>query len=364
MTVNQPLVSVVMPNYNTPEEYLRAAIESVLGQTYANFEFIIVDDASTWGDVEVIESYDDPRITLLRNERNMHVSQTINRAQERAAGEFVARMDSDDICVPQRLEKQVRFLQRRPDVDVLCSEVRMFGGKNGIFSTGIRGSDRMKTEVFFSNPIVNPSVMFRASFLKAHGLTYSTHEDYKAAEDYEFWSRCAFLGHIFEYPGVLLNYRTHSEQVSTATRELQEASANRVRRDMLGWLGIAPEPRETALHFDFGTETVSRGISLPETEHWANRLLEANARCRVFDARCFKKAVVRRFFVIAVKSWLKKQVSLRQVLRSKLMKKAISPYQYPAYVRRYVFSRRLNRNLPESKFLLPPADEGSRFHGS
>lgn len=343
MTANEPLVSVVMPNYNTPEEYLCAAIGSVLGQTYANIEFIIVDDASTGEDVRVIESMGDPRILLLRNERNMHVSHSLNRALARASGEYVARMDSDDICLPQRLEKQVRFMQRRPDIDVLCSRVRMFGDKNGVFSAGIRDADRMKTEVFFSNPVIHPSVMFRASFLKAHAVTYSTHADYKAAEDYELWSRCAFFGRIFEYPKVLLKYRMHARQVSMATRELQEASANRVRRDMLGWLGIAPTPRETEVHFSFCTDNASPGIPLSETEDWANRLLDANARARVFDTRCFRKAVIRHFFVTAVKAAVKKQAPLRQSLRSKLMKKALSPAHYVAYAQRYAFSRRLNR---------------------
>ena len=109
--MNDPLVSVVMANYNTPEEYLREAIESVLNQTYKNLEFIIVDDASTKNDIEIIRSYRDKRIVLLQNERNRKTAFSANRGLAKARGAFIARMDSDDICAPYRIEKQVGFFR-------------------------------------------------------------------------------------------------------------------------------------------------------------------------------------------------------------------------------------------------------------
>lgn len=343
MITSKPLVSVVMPNYNTPEEYLREAVESVLRQTYARFEFIIVDDASTGSDIEIIGSYDDDRIILLRNEKNMHVSHSLNRGMERAQGAYIARMDSDDVCLPDRLEKQVRFMEQRKDIDVLCSRVRMFGNKNGVFSTGIKEPEHMKVAVFFGNPVMHPSVMFRASFLREHSVRYSTDAKYKAAEDYELWARCAFAGRIYEYPQVLLKYRMHAGQVSTATRNLQDTNANHVRRNMLERLGIVPDPREVDVHFNLCVEVASPGISLSETESWARGLLRGNKQHRVFDARCFKREICRHFLVVAVKALLQKQVTPGRLMGMRMTRKMLYPANYPGYIKRYLFSKRLNR---------------------
>ena len=101
------LVSVVMPNYNTEEEYLRSAIESILNQTYSNFEFIIIDDGSTNDSVSIIESYDDERIVLIKNTENQGVTRSLNIALDHCKGDYIARMDSDDVSFPNRFEKQV-----------------------------------------------------------------------------------------------------------------------------------------------------------------------------------------------------------------------------------------------------------------
>ena len=108
--MTKDLISVVMSNYNTEESYLRASIESILNQTYENFEFIIVDDCSTDNSIDVIESYSDKRIKLIKNKENMGLTKSLNVAIKEAKGEFIARMDADDISLPQRFEKQVEFL--------------------------------------------------------------------------------------------------------------------------------------------------------------------------------------------------------------------------------------------------------------
>lgn len=114
MELKKGLISVIMSNYNTPEEYLREAIESVLNQSYADFEFIIVDDCSTDNSLKIIESYHDPRIIVIKNEINIGITKSLNRALRTANGEFVARMDADDICLPDRFRKQIEFLNSIP----------------------------------------------------------------------------------------------------------------------------------------------------------------------------------------------------------------------------------------------------------
>ena len=340
-----PLVSVVMPNYNTPEKYLRVAIESILQQTYKNFEFIIVDDASDAENVDIIRSYDDPRIKLIINEQNKHVSYSLNRGLDAAVGAYIIRMDSDDISLPRRIEKQVRFLQKRPDIDVLSAQARIMGERHGVFATNLHSSMALKIATFFNCSIVNPSVVFRTSFIKENDLRYRTDLKYKAAEDYEFWSRCVSLGDIYEYPRILLEYRTHSKQVSSASSNMQIESANRVRRDMLAALGIVPNERETAIHYHFSTESTSADVTLAEYEAWAQRLLSGNAQHGAFQPRLFKRMVIQHFLILATKTLFQKRVSFSQFLKLRFTRKAFSPLYYPAYVNRYLFSKRLNRAL-------------------
>ncbi|MGI5919604.1 MAG: glycosyltransferase family 2 protein [Christensenellales bacterium] len=339
MNTQKPLVSVVMCNYNTKEEYLRSAIESILRQTYEHFEFIIIDDASTGNDVEVIRSYCDLRIILLQNERNRRTAYSANRGLETARGEYIARMDADDIALPYRLERQVAYMEQHRDIDILCAQTRFFDSREGVFAPNLTQPDRMKTALFFGCPIVNPTVMFRASFIRKHGIRY---DESAMAEDYELWSRCIPIAKICEYPHVLLNYRVHAAQISTASHSLQTESANRVRERMLSWLGIAPSQREVLVHYHFCTDSPSPDVSLRETEEWARRLLYANDEHNVFPRRLFTREVIQHFFVAAVKQLLQKRIPLNEVLGMELMRKALSPRYYSGYMQRFLFSRRLN----------------------
>ena len=331
-----------MCNYNTKEEYLRTAIESILSQTYENFEFIIIDDASTGNDIEVIESYHDPRIILLQNESNHHVSYTANRGLAFAHGEYIARMDSDDISLPSRLEKQVLYMQKNRDVDILCAQAKFIGNREGIFAPGLRNSDHIKVNIFFGCPIVNPTVMFRASFVKKYSIYYDTSVEYKAAEDYELWSRCIDSATICEYPRVLIHYRVHDKQISTLTSKLQIESANKIRCKMLKRLEIIPDQRETSIHYFLCTDTISPDVMLQETEVWAHRLLQGNNEHRIFQQRHFKEAILQHFFVLGIKSLIQKRITLKQVLKLRLMRQALSPIYFYGYFKRFLFSKRLN----------------------
>lgn len=340
---SMPLVSVVMPNYNTPEPYLRCAIESILTQTYSNLELIIIDDASTGNDIDVISSYTDDRITLLRNESNRHIAYTINRGIDVAKGEYIARMDSDDISLSQRVEEQVRFMQRRRDIDILCTQARMFGKKEGVFAPHLTKPEHMKTEIFFGCPVVHPTVMFRASFIHQHTLRYQDDLCYRAAEDYELWSRIAYLGGFCEYPRVLLHYRVHSLQISSASSGKQLISTRRIRADQLRLLDIIPGEQEALLHDSFCTESAKSDVDISKTEAWARRLLAANVQHRAFPRGYFKHAIVRRYFVTAVKHLIARRVSVRQLMRLHLSKTMLLPIYFPGYLMRYLFSKRLNR---------------------
>ncbi len=201
----------------------------------------------------------------------------------------------------------------------------------------------MKIAIFFNCPLVNPSVMFKAAFINKNGLRYRTDLEYKAAEDYEFWSRCISIGQLYEYPQVLLKYRTHMKQVSSKSSRTQIDSANRVRKKMLLTLGITPNTKEIDIHYQFCTESNLPDMDLKDLEDWAYRLIAGNSKFSIFDTRRFNKKVTQHFFIIAVKSLLAKQITLLQFIKYRLTVKALSPKYYASYINRYLYSKRLNR---------------------
>jgi hypothetical protein len=341
----KPLVSVVMPSYNTPEEYLRRAIESVLSQTHPNLELIVVDDGSTAGDADIVRSYADSRVVLLKNEVNRHVAATLNRGLEIARGQYIARMDSDDICLPHRIEAQVAFMERHPDIDIVCAQARLFGARDGVFGPRVTNPARMRTELFFNCGVVHPTVMFRAGFIRQHGLRYEESLDYRAAEDYEMWVRCADLGNMAEYPHILLNYRVHAGQVSVAAGSRQQVSTLRVRTQQLARLGIKPDEHGMAVHDQLCTGSPGEGISPEETAAWAQHLLDANARLYAYPPRLFARTIIQRFLIVMVKLLRSRRAAFGALLRLPLMRRALNPIRYPGYLAHFLFSKRFNRGM-------------------
>ncbi len=226
----QPLVSVVMSVYNTKEEYLREAIESILTQTYKTFEYIIIDDACEERTRRIIESYDDSRIKIFRNEKNIGLTASLNIGIKEAMGKYIARMDADDVSYPQRLEQSVLYMERNPQIGLIGTYVKW--GKRTEKSYGKLNSSARKALFIINNAgPVHPSAMIRKSFLDEYSLTYN--EEYKKAQDYELWIRCLEHTELVVVPQVLLFYRIHQEQISEAQRLQQDIYANELKARML-----------------------------------------------------------------------------------------------------------------------------------
>lgn len=207
-----PKISVIMPVYNS-EKYLSEAIDSILNQTYEDFEFIIIDDGSTDSSQEIVRSYTDPRIRFYINEHNMGVAATLNRGLDLATGEYIARMDSDDISLPERFEKQAKFLNQKSNIGILGSWTIVFGDE--IYEKEFHNSTKYqetKAELFFNNAVGHSTVMLRKSILDHYNLKYEL--EYNGLEDYVLWWRMAEFCEICSYPEVLLKYRIHNKQVT------------------------------------------------------------------------------------------------------------------------------------------------------
>lgn len=224
----QPEISVIMPVYNVKEEFLRAAIESILIQTFRNFELIIIDDGSTEETKKIERDYDDERIIIIENGINVGLPKTLNIGLKNARGKYIARMDSDDISVKNRLEIQYNYMERHKNVVVAGGAAKILGSTEirGIFSN--RKKEQIQIELLFNNiNLVHPTVMFRSSVLKNNNLLYN--EKYNNSQDYEFWTRCIEYGEMVSIPQLLLYYRIHEKQITTEKKDMVSAYTNSIR---------------------------------------------------------------------------------------------------------------------------------------
>lgn len=190
-----PLISVVMSCYNR-QNYVAQAIESILNQTYTNFEFIIIDDCSTDNTYKIIKKYvkRDKRIIALRNKVNKGIVYALNRGLRLAKGKYIARMDDDDISLPQRFEKQVKYMEENPDVVVLGSDVKSFCDEDKDYSPWVDAfdADELALILNFKCSISHPNVIIRKDFLDKHSLSYL--KEYEFAEDYALWAQVMLKG--------------------------------------------------------------------------------------------------------------------------------------------------------------------------
>ncbi|MEO7962152.1 MAG: glycosyltransferase [Ginsengibacter sp.] len=210
-------VTVLMPVYNA-EKYLAAAMESILQQTFQDFEFLIVDDASTDASASIIFSYNDTRIKYVKNERNMGITLTLNRGIEMAIGKFIARMDADDISYPERLQKQVKYLENHPQSAMVSSAANVVTENGELIYTDTTPSEFYYFKLTFTSPFFHSSVMYRKEHVIAAGL-YSV----PYAEDFELFWRLARTASFYNLPEVLLDYRVSGQSLFHATKKKEYA---------------------------------------------------------------------------------------------------------------------------------------------
>lgn len=202
-----------MPAYNA-EKYLREAIDSILSQTYKDFELIIVNDGSTDSTKEIILSYSDPRIIYLENECNSGICITLNNGLNAAHGKYIARMDSDDVSVPDRFEKQVAFLDAHPEIGVVGSFLQLMDENGRFMYVFENASDPNEcwVNMIFATCVGHPSVLIRRSCLDENSLRYE--EYFRGMEDFFLWWQLAKYTKISNIQEPLLNYRCHSRQIT------------------------------------------------------------------------------------------------------------------------------------------------------
>lgn len=224
-----PAVSVMMCAYNA-EQYMREAIDSVLQQTFTDFEFVIVDDGSTDNTIKIIQEYKDLRIRLIRGKHDY--IRSLNLGMRHCRADLVARMDADDRMMPDRLKKQLAVMQDNPDLAACFSWAEKFGAAEGIHGFGVR--ERVDNAFFWlltGNYLTHPSVVLRKSFLQEQRLHYKR---YPYAEDYKLWTDITQRGgSIYVIPEPLIQYRVGNSQVSSQHNAEQNETKLLIQQEII-----------------------------------------------------------------------------------------------------------------------------------
>ena len=307
-------ISVVMPTYNTPIPLLKEAIDSILNQTFSNFEFIIIDDGSTDDSPAFLDSLSDSRIKVIRNEKNIGITKSLNIGFREAQGKYIARMDSDDISVPERFEKQYAFMESNPDVFVCGSRTRNLG-EEAIFPTpAMEDMESYRVRMLFSNPgPAHPTAFFNRELLNQYSIGYD--EELRYAQDYGIWMSISRVGRIWILPEALVIRRTHESQITVAHREKQRQCDQMTQRKLLEQLLGAVSQEEVEFHYHYSTLYYRDATISPAVCRWYRRLIKANRKNKIYDQLKLKKYVYYLERRLIYRSYdTKKESGIRKLL--------------------------------------------------
>jgi len=285
-------VTVLLPVYNA-EKYLAESIQSIVRQTFSDFEFLIVDDGSTDGSRAIIESFGDPRVRVLKNPERLKLSGALNRGIREAKGKYIARMDADDIAMPGRLEQQIRFMEQHPDVGVCGSAIEIFGRKQQTrVDTYPTGANEIKAYALFDCPFCHPSVVMRKDFFQRHYLEYDG--SYYPTEDYELWARATSHFQTANVDDVLLRYRVHDESMTGADWDRMDSQAARVIGGILDRLGVRYSEEDLRFHRNIGRGKSCQLEDFSEfvkAERWLQKLAHTNNGNPNYDSRALNRTL-------------------------------------------------------------------------
>lgn len=301
--MKSPKVTVLMPVYNG-EKYLSDAIKSILDQDFTDFEFLIINDGSTDGSVKIIESFSDSRIRLVNNEKNIGLVNSLNKGFELAKGEYIARMDCDDISLKNRLSVQVKFMDNNSGVGASGSFYYLLLNDKKAVADFPVSQEEMKCFMVFNCPIAHPSAIIRTSIVQKDKLQYRS--EFIHAEDYDLWSQISETSNLANVSDVLLTYRVHENQITghKNTVVAKKISLNGIRSRHLNKLGIVPSAEELELH-----NLISDGLKpandeqIKKAEEWLKKIILENQKRNVFNESYLGKIVLERWLRFCYNYW-------------------------------------------------------------
>jgi len=251
--MSQPQITILMPVRNA-EAYIDAAVDSILRQTEPSFVLLVIDDGSTDRSVERVLARSDPRIRLVSDGQQRGVIDRLNWGLDNATTDYVARMDADDISAPDRLARQLRFMQEHPEIGICGSWYSGFSDTGTLWEARLpENHPGLVAMMPFASPLAHGSVLMRRSVLTRFGLRYAPEAVH--AEDYDLWERAAAVTRLANIPAMLYAYRVHPGQVSERFSAEQRRQSDRVRGRALARLGVACSAEQLRIHCAVATGT-------------------------------------------------------------------------------------------------------------
>jgi len=308
------------------EHFLEDAIVSILSQTYKNFEFIIINDGSEDESLAIIEKYKkkDNRIVLI-NRENKGLPYSLNEGIRKSSGQYIVRMDADDISLPTRFEKQVDFMEKNKDIGVCGTCFESFGHNTKVRKIFLpSGDNELKIRLLFSVAFAHPTVVIRKSILDQYDIRYK--EQYKSAQDYRLWQDLSPYTSFANIQEVLLRYRMTPDSISRLAiskdrGEERYLVIESIFSRVLDSLGIKNSEEENRLHF-----AISEGVRIPQSkvdignlDRYLWKIIKANNVCDHFDKKYLKTYLARRFMVTAYAQMKNRRFQILQILLSRFL---------------------------------------------
>ena len=288
MKSTQPLVSVIIPAYNA-EDYINESIQSMLDQSYVNIEIIIINDASTDNTKNIIETYNDNRITLINNPNNLGCAASLNVGINASTGKYIARMDSDDISLPNRIHTQVTLLEKHEEIAGCGTWIKTFGQQAEIWKYPVK-SNRLKCELLFRCELAHPTTMYRRDILNKYQIRYN--DKIKYVEDYDFWRQIIEHEKLCNISEPLLLYRIHDSNISRSNITEKNMSLMNIHKQFLDKIGINATSQELELHEKIArSKSIHNSQYLKQVETWLIKIYQANNKYGFFPKNELNKLI-------------------------------------------------------------------------
>jgi glycosyltransferase involved in cell wall biosynthesis len=284
--------TVLMPVYNA-EKYLKEAIDSILNQTFFDFEFLIINDGSTDKSEEIILSYDDKRIRYIKNDKNIGFAATLNKGIDLISSQYIFRMDADDISISNRLEIQKKFMDDHPEIGVSSTSLERFGNDNEIWHSPLYNNE-IKAYLLFASSIAHAPCVFRTKILKENNIYYR--DIYPPMEDYDLWLRLRKFTSFANINAILYRYRVIGNSM-TAVNVISTINCKKeLFKELLKELNIEATDEELLMHIGFGYKNISPTRSnLINYKKWLDKLVQSNKITNAFPQHELVKSIEARW---------------------------------------------------------------------
>ena len=289
-----PLVSIIIPVYNA-HDYITECIESIINQTHTSIEIIIIDDASTDDSLEIVRSFNDIRLRIIRNEKNLGLATSVNNAIKISQGAFIARMDADDIAFPQRIEKQLSFLLSNPTISILGTAMQSIGHSDYLHQFPLTHS-KCKVQLLFNVCFGHPTVMFRKSVFDSVENYYQD-ELQQYSEEYELWCRLVDRVTFANLPEALILYRTFDNKERMVAVLKRKHNSFLIRKKFITTQLGELDKNSFHIHDQISNlEKVKSYEQLNTWIYWLDKIDELNKNVQVFSKRELTEVLLARKF--------------------------------------------------------------------